>query len=227
MENTLSKVVIVGGESSGWMAGAMLARFLGKQLSITLVESSDIGTIGVGEATIPPIKTFNDVLGLDESEFLRATKGTIKLGIEFENRRRQGDRYMHAFGEIGRNLGIAGFHHYWLRARKAGLKENFWSYSLNYQAARQKRYASMPNIPNSRFPGLVQAYHIDAGLYAQMLRQYSEKLGVKRIDGKITQVNCDANCREVQSKPLISRNTTCSRRSNLKKFATSSFCTTT
>ncbi len=202
MATTVSKIVIVGGGASGWMAAAMLARFLGKQLDITLVESSEIGTIGVGEATIPPIKTFNDVLGLNENEFLRATKGTIKLGIEFENWGRQGDRYMHAFGEVGRNLGIAGFHHYWLRARQAGLKEDFWSFSLNYQAARHKRFMPMPNIPDTRFPGLVHAYHLDAGLYAQMLRQYSEKLGVTRIDGKITQVNCDSEKRKVQTVQL-------------------------
>lgn len=202
MEQPISKILIVGGGSSGWMAAAMLARFLGKQLSITLIESSDIGTVGVGEATIPPIKTFNEVLGLDESEFLRATKGTIKLGIEFENWRRQGDRYMHAFGEIGRNLGIAGFHNYWVRARQSGLKEDFWSYSLNYQAARHNRFVPMPIIPDTRFPGLVHAYHIDAGLYAQMLRQYSEKLGVKRIDGKITQVSCNPKNDKVQSVQL-------------------------
>lgn len=191
MSRSIKNVLIVGGGSSGWMAAAMLSRFLGKQLNIQLIESSDIGTVGVGEATIPPIKNFNDVLGIQESDFLKATRGTIKLGIEFINWGRHGDRYMHAFGDIGRNPGFASFHHYWLRARAQGREDDFWDYSLNYQAAHHNRYTPLSMIPNTPYPGLTQAYHIDAGLYAQMLRQYSEKLGVQRIDGLIEKVHKD------------------------------------
>lgn len=188
MNTPVQNIVIAGGGSSGWMAAALLARFFHQRMNITLVESSAIGTIGVGEATIPPIKTFNDVLGIDERDFLKQTRGSIKLGIQFENWRREGDRYMHAFGEIGRNLGIAGFHHYWMRAREMGHAGDFWDYSLNYQAARHGKFTPLPMIPRTKLPGLNHAYHIDAGLYAQMLRQYSEKLGVKRVDAKIEQV---------------------------------------
>lgn len=207
MQNTVHKILIVGGGSSGWMAAAMLSRFLGKQLDITLVESSNIGTVGVGEATIPPIKNFNDVLGIKEADFLKRTKGTIKLGIQFENWNRWGDRYMHAFGDIGRGLGLAGFHHCWLRARQADVADDFWSYSLNYQAARHNRFAPIDTIPNTRFPGLVHAYHLDAGLYAQTLREYSEKLGVRRIDGTVSSVNRCHSQGDVQSVTLDSGET--------------------
>lgn len=188
MTNPIQNVVIVGGGSSGWMAAAMLARTLGKNLDITLVESSQIGTVGVGEATIPPIKTFNQVLGLDEADFLKKTKGTIKLGIEFENWGKEGDCYMHAFGNIGRNLGLNIFHHHWLRARHLGLAESFWDYSLNYQAAKQNKFVPLPKIPETQYDGLEHAYHFDAGLYAKLLQHYSEQQGVKSIDARIQEV---------------------------------------
>jgi len=207
MQHPINKILIVGGGSSGWMAAALLSRFFGKKLDITLVESSHIGTVGVGEATIPPIQTFNSVLGIDEADFLRRTKGTIKLGIEFENWGQQGDRYMHAFGEIGRNLGIAGFHHHWLKAKSMGLAEDFWSYSLNYQAAKHQRFAPISTIPGTQYPGLNHAYHLDAGLYAQMLREYSETLGVKRVDGTIAQVNRGEQSGDIDSVTLESGKT--------------------
>lgn len=202
MNAPIQQVVIAGGGSSGWMAAAILSRFFAKQVSITLVESSAIGTIGIGEATIPPIKTFNDVLGIKESDFLKQTRGTIKLGIEFENWGRDGDRYMHAFGEIGRNLGIASFQHYWHRAKISGAGGDFWDYSLNYQAAKHGKFAPLPIIPQTKLPGLNHAYHIDAGLYAQMLRQYSEERGVKRIDAKIERVLQSDEQGDVQSLQL-------------------------
>ncbi|MDQ2077314.1 tryptophan halogenase family protein [Marinimicrobium sp. ABcell2] len=188
-QQPIRKVIIVGGGSSGWMAAAMLCRFLGQQLDITLIESSAIGTVGVGEATIPPIRTFNNVLGIDENDFLRRTGGTIKLGIEFENWGQYGDRYMHAFGDIGRNLGFTSFHHYWLRGKEHGIDEDYWHYSLNYRAAKDYRFQPLDTIPNTPLCGLVHAYHFDAGLYAQLLREYSEVRGVKRIDGTIQQVH--------------------------------------
>jgi len=184
----IQKVIIVGGGSSGWMAAAMLARTLGKNLNITLVESSQIGTVGVGEATVPPIRNFNQILGLDEADFLNKTKGTIKLGIEFENWGREGDCYMHAFGRIGRSLGLNIFHHRWLRAHRLGLAKSFWDYSLNYQAAKQNKYAPLPRIPGTQYDGLEYAYHFDAGLYAKLLQDYSEQRGVRSVDARIHEV---------------------------------------
>ncbi len=198
----IAKVVIVGGGTSGWMAAAMISRFFGRQLDITLIESSAIGTIGVGEATIPPIRTFNNVLGIDENDMLRRTGGTIKLGIEFESWGRQGDRYMHAFGDIGRNLGLAGFHHYWLRGRRRGLGYDYWDFSLNFRAAKNYRFQPLDAIPNTSLCGLVHAYHFDAGLYAQLLRAYSEARGVTRIDGTIRQIRQHPDTGEVSSLAL-------------------------
>jgi tryptophan halogenase len=189
-QNTkVMNVVIVGGGSSGWMAASMLARLMGKQLNITLVESDDIATVGVGEATIPPIAQFNKVLGIREDEFLRATNGTFKLGIEFDGWLRKGESYMHAFGKIGKDMGLAGFHHSWLKAKMQGDSSSFWDFSLNYQAAIANKFQPTNKIPNTNLQGLVQAYHFDAGLYARYLRQLSENWGVTRIEGMINKVN--------------------------------------
>ncbi len=183
------KVVIVGGGSSGWMAASMLARLMGQQLDITLIESDDVGTVGVGEATIPPIAYFNKVLGIDENEFLRETGGTFKLGIEFDGWHTPGKAYMHAFGRIGKDMGLAGFHHTWLRAKAAGHVSDYWDYSLNYQAAKANKYQPLATIPNTNLQGLVHAYHFDAGLYARYLRKLSELWGVTRQEGFIEKVN--------------------------------------
>src|SRR3954466_3495814 len=113
----IRNIVILGGGTAGWMAAAALAHFLGPQASIRLIESEEIGTVGVGEATIPQIQLFNQGLGIDEADFLRATQGTYKLGIQFDGWSRPGESYIHAFGSIGRGLGLIPFHHYWLRHR--------------------------------------------------------------------------------------------------------------
>lgn len=191
MNQGVRKVLIVGGGSAGWMAAAMLARLLGKQVTISLVESDAIATVGVGEATIPPIQLFNQVLGLDEAEFLAKTQGTIKLGIEFENWGKQDQRYMHAFGDLGRDLGLTPFVHLWLRAKAEGHGQGLWDYSLNYQAAKAGRFIPLERIPGSPLKGLVHAYHFDAGLYAKLLRQYAEGAGITRIEGEITAVPLD------------------------------------
>lgn len=204
MNRPIKKILILGGGSSGWMAAAMLSQMLGKTIDITLIESSEIGTVGVGEATIPPIKIFNQVLGLNELDFLKKTQGTIKLGIEFENWGREGDRYMHAFGSIGPTLGGTKFRYHWLRARHEGKNDSFWDYSLNYQAAKQNKFAPLAKIPDTNYDGLVYAYHFDAGLYAQMLRTYSEARGVKRIDSKILQVHKDPDSGHLSSVDLES-----------------------
>jgi tryptophan halogenase len=202
MNTTIKSVAIVGGGTSGWIAAAMLARVLGKNVSITLIESEHIGTVGVGEATIPPIKTLNQALGIDEADFIKKTNATIKLGIQFENWNRQGDSYMHAFGSIGKDLAFCGFEQLWFRSEMAGHKTDFWDYSLNYQAAKQGRFAKLESIPNTGMNGLVYAYHFDAGLYAKYLRDYSEQRGVKRIEGLVDQVNLSSEDGAIESLQL-------------------------
>lgn len=198
------KVVIVGGGSSGWMAASMLARLMGNQLDICLIESEAVGTVGVGEATIPPIAYFNQVLGIAEADFLTHTSGSIKLGIEFVDWYQQGQSYMHAFGRIGKDMGLAGFHHNWLKARQMGDKSDYWDYSLNYQVAKANKFQPLAKIPNTQMPGLVHAYHFDAGLYAGYLRKLSTNWGVKRIEGFIQQVHLQPETGDIASVELQS-----------------------
>ncbi|MCY4296452.1 MAG: tryptophan 7-halogenase [Gammaproteobacteria bacterium] len=195
----VQQVVIAGGGTAGWMAAALLARTMGSTIGIRLIESEQIGTVGVGEATIPPIREFNRVLGIDENDFLRRTQGTFKLGIEFRDWGRPGDRYMHAFGEVGRDLGMGGFHQYWLRAKREGHGGRFWDYSVNEAAALANRFSLANQLPGSPLQGIVHAYHFDAALYALYLREFSEKLGVTRIEGKINQVERNPETGFIQS----------------------------
>jgi len=187
------RVVIAGGGTAGWMAAAALARALGRIVDITLVESEAIGTVGVGEATIPQIKLFNNVLGLDENEFLKATNGTMKLGIEFDGWSAPGQHYMHAFGGVGMSLGMTTFHQYWLRAQKnwgegEGRGDDLWRYSLNARAAYQNRFARLDRVGDTPLQGLAYAFHFDAALYTKYLHQYTEHLGVLHKEGKIVDV---------------------------------------
>ncbi|KQM64901.1 tryptophan halogenase [Sphingomonas sp. Leaf17] len=180
-------IVIVGGGTAGWMAAAMLARFLEAGWTIRLVESDAIGTVGVGEATIPQIRLFNAALGIDEGDFLRATKGTIKLGIEFAGWTTPNARYMHGFGAVGRPLGLIGFHQYWLRANAKAKVQPFGDYAPNITAAYAGRHA-----PARGPTPLPYAYHFDAGLYAGYLRTLAEARGVKRTEGRVVAVDRDA-----------------------------------
>ena len=176
-------MVIAGGGTAGWMVAAALARVLGPRLTITLVESSDIGIIGVGEATIPAIQQFNKLVKFDEDEFLRQTQGTFKLAIEFVDWYEKGHAYMHTFGNVGRDLAYIPFHHYWLRdERTAG---SLWDYSLNSLAANEAKFSRIASIPNTPLPGLTWAFHFDASLYAAYLSRLAQKMGVRRIDAKI------------------------------------------
>jgi tryptophan halogenase len=202
MNDTVKKVVVVGGGTAGWMSAALLKRVLGEQVDIELVESEDIGVIGVGEATIPPIQHVNSVLGIDEAEFLRETKATIKLAIRFENWRKQGDSYFHTFGAPGRSQAFCHFHHFWTRAEQAGYKTNLWDYDLNYLCAEAGKFAKLQvEDPVWELP---YAYHFDSSLYGKYLRKYSEKLGVKRTEGLIEQVNLRPEDGHVESLVLRS-----------------------
>jgi tryptophan 7-halogenase len=180
------RIVIVGGGTAGWMTAAALARFVPASYRIELVESDEIGTVGVGEATIPQIHLFNAALDLDEAEFLRETKGTFKLGIEFDGWLTPGQSYMHAFGNVGRAHGLLPFQHYWARGRSLGLSKPLLHYSLNELAARTLRMQRGRRTPGS--PEMPYAYHFDAGLYAAYLRRYAEARGVVRHEGKVAGV---------------------------------------
>ncbi|MFT3896327.1 MAG: tryptophan 7-halogenase [Thermomonas sp.] len=190
-EGAIRTVVVVGGGSAGWMAAAALAKHLGRDCTIRLVESEEIGIVGVGEATVPHIRTFNtQALGLDEAEFVRSTQGTFKLGIQFRDWARIGDNYFHGFGSVGHDIGPVHFHHYWLRARRAGRAGELGEYALQTTAAEQGRFLpGATDVPaSSPLAAVAYAYHFDAGLYARYLRGFSEKLGVVRHEGKIVQV---------------------------------------
>ena len=184
----MRRYVIVGGGTAGWMAAAALARFAGASADIRLVESEEIGTVGVGEATIPQIRLFNQGLGIDEDEFLRETQGTFKLGIEFDGWNGEGSRYIHAFGSIGRGLGLIPFHHYWLRHRAAGGATSLWDYSPTALAARENRFGRIEDQPGRPPSGVAWAFHFDASLYAAFLRRYAQARGVTRSEGRIADV---------------------------------------
>ena len=188
-ENCLKKVLIVGGGTAGWMSAAVLLHSLGKNTQIQLVESDEISTVGVGEATIPSIIKFNELIGIDEDEFMRRTQATFKLGIQFKNWGAQGESYIHGFGSLGRKTGQVDFHHYWLKAHQAGKADRLDDYSINLLACEKDKFmrARMDNL-SSPLADLRHAFHFDAGLYARYLRDYSEKLGVTRTEGKITSV---------------------------------------
>jgi len=181
----IKSVVVAGGGTAGWMAAAALAKVLGPRLTITLVESSEIGIVGVGEATIPAIGQFNRLLKIDEDDFLRHTQGTFKLGIEFVDWLEKGQAYMHAFGPVGRDLAYIPFHHYWLRDQASGTAGSLWDYSLNWLAAKQGRFARLERVPDTPLAGLAWAFHFDASLYAAYLSKFAQALGVRRLDAKI------------------------------------------
>lgn len=185
------EIVIAGGGTAGWLAAATLARFLGNCASITLVESDEIGTVGVGEATIPQIHNLLIGLGLDQREFLQRTNASFKLGIEFVDWLRKGERYIHSFGQVGRGVGLIQFRQLWLRGRALGVAGDYGDYSYNVAAARQDRFV-IGNGQGGSIPDLAYAYHLDATLLGGMLRDYATNLGVKRIEGRIVAIDRDA-----------------------------------
>lgn len=185
--NSVRKVVIVGGGTAGWMAAAAFGKMLGPQVSVTLVESDQIPTVGVGEATIPPLRAFHGLLGIDEQEFMRATQATFKLGIEFTDWGFSGAKYFHSFGSTGKGFWAGDFHHLWLRGLKHGISHPFSEYCLETQAATGGRFTKEGK------PEVNYAYHLDAGLYAKFLREFSEAVGVNRIEGTVKSVSLHAD----------------------------------
>lgn len=177
-----TRAVIVGGGTAGWMAAASLSKLLGKSVDVTLVESDEISTVGVGEATIPPIRTLHKLLGIDEQEFIKATNATFKLGISFENWGNLNEEYIHSFGVTGKECWAGEFHHFWLRGKEKGHHVPFGEYCYELMAAKAQKFGMSAQQP------INFAYHLDATKYAQYLRQFSEKHGSKRVEGKVVHV---------------------------------------
>ncbi|HEU4654574.1 MAG TPA: tryptophan halogenase family protein [Steroidobacteraceae bacterium] len=195
------KVVIAGGGTAGWVAAAALSHQFRDLLEIVLIESEEIGTIGVGESTIPPIRTFHRLLGIGEQEFMRATAATFKLGISFEGWRTGTDHYIHPFGITGKSTWACDFHHFWLHGLAKGIQSELGDYCIELQAAKAKKFFTSPQSE------INYAYHLDAGIYAKFLRKFSEGFGAKRIEGKIKEVKQNAETGFIEALTLESGQT--------------------
>jgi len=185
MDKRVRRIVVAGGGTAGWMAAAAVARTMGRTVEVTLVESEAIGTIGVGESTIPPLVTYNRLLGINEAEFMRATQATFKLGILFDGWRDGTDRYFHSFGTTGKDHWSAGFQHYWLHGLTKGHTRPYDDYCMELVAAMRGKFAHLPD------EGMNYAYQLDSGLYAKFLRAMAEKDGTTRVEGRIAHVELD------------------------------------
>ncbi len=188
-DKQLQTILIVGGGSAGWMTAAMFSHLFQGLYRIRLIESDEISTIGVGEATIPAIKKFNELLQLDEDEFMRTTQGSFKLGIQFNDWLRKGSSYVHGFGVIGQDWEWLRCHHYWLKLQQLGQASDFANYSINTAAVPTNKFIrANPQMAESPLGQIAHAFHFDAGLYARFLRNYAEQRGVIRTEGKIVDV---------------------------------------
>jgi tryptophan halogenase len=191
-ETEIKSIVIVGGGTAGWMTAAALAKVLGEAYSIRLVESEAIGTVGVGEGSVPHIRLFNSLLQVEEADFVRSTQGTFKLGVQFNDWLRIGSSYVHGFGnDLGHSLGHLPFHQCWIRAFHGGIADELGVYSLNSLAApRGKFMVSATDVPRgSPLANVAYAYHFDTNLYAKYLRAYAEQRGVRRTEGVVARVD--------------------------------------
>jgi tryptophan halogenase len=206
MEQTLVReLVILGGGTAGWMTAAAITKVLNGQVNVTVVESDDIGTVGVGEATIPGIVRFNALLGLDENEFLRETQGTIKLGIEFVDWTFLGDRYMHAFGRFRQDIQLTSFEQIWQKMNLSGLAGDLQDYSITKSAAYAGKFMRPRlDVPDSPLADIAYAFHFDASLYARYLRRFAEARGAKRVEGKVVDVEVDPAAQDIRGLTLAS-----------------------
>jgi tryptophan 7-halogenase len=199
----VQNVVIVGGGTAGWMTAAALSQMLGpRQVSVQLIESEAIGTVGVGEATVPHIRFFNAKLGINEVDFMARCKATFKLGIEFRNWGRKGDSYIHPFGAFGQDIGGVAFHHHWAKLAAAGHVDPLSVYSLPVMAAQSNRFAHPHPDQRSLLSTYSYAFQFDAGLYAAYLRDFSESRGVTRHEGRVVDVTKDQSTGFISSVTL-------------------------
>lgn len=204
-DNNIRSIAIVGGGTSGWMTAAALSKLIKPDYcQIRLIESEDIGTVGVGEATIPQIQLFNKLLDLDENEFVRKTQGTFKLGIQFVNWKKLGHKYIHAFGEVGKDMEGIQFYHYWLKMSQLGNVEELGNYTIGGLASDRGKFMRPFDAGNSPLSTIAYAFHFDAGLYARFLREYSEARGVLRTEGKVVDTILRASDGFIESVQLAS-----------------------